>query len=194
MPESSNAGATVVGGTALATTRVMATSDNQKHAYGVYKPVGHVVISFPSAQQADAALQALAAIGVDGDAVRRLSDREMLDQTAHDLQHGDALASVGQEMNLVKAHRALAELGYHWLVVHAPDDDQARRVAEVAREHGAERAQSYGRFIIEELIEHDTDETQVAESPDRGLDPQTRSGTEQERARLRPPPDDEDSR
>jgi hypothetical protein len=167
----------------------MEDSDDQ-HAYGVFKPTGHVVISFPGAQQADAAAQALAAIGVDGDAVRRLSDREMLAQTARDLQHGDALASLGQEMNLVKAHRALAELGYHWLIVRAPGDAQAQRVAELAREHGAERAQAYGRFVIEELIEHDTDEPQVAESPDRGLDAQTPSGTEAERARLRPPPDD----
>jgi hypothetical protein len=172
----------------------MASNNDSQRAYGVFKPVGHVVISFPSAQQADEAAQALAAIGIDGADVRRLSDREMLEQTAQDLQHGDALASLGQEMNLVKAHRALAEIGYHWLIVHAPQDEQARRAAEVAREHGAERAQSYGRFIIEELIEHDTDAPQVAESPDRGLDPQTRSGTEQERARLRPPPDDEDSR
>jgi hypothetical protein len=171
----------------------MATSSDEK-AYGVFKPVGHVVISFPTAEQADAATQALAAIGVDGAAVRRLSDREMLAQTGRDLQHGDALATLGQEMNLVKAHRALAELGYHWLVVHAPDDGDARRVAEVAREHGAERAQSYGRFVIEELIEHDTDEPQVAESPDRGLDAQTPSGTEQERARLRPPRDDDEAR
>jgi len=172
----------------------MTTSNETQRAYGVFKPVGHVVISFPSASQADAAAQALAAIGIEGDDVRRLSDREMLAQTAQDLQHGDVLSTVGQEMNLVKAHRALAEMGYHWLVVKAPKDEQARRVAEVAREHGAERAQSYGRFIIEELIEHDTDEPQVAESPDRGLDPQTHSGTEQERARLRPPPDDEKSR
>lgn len=171
----------------------MATSDEQQ-AYGVFKPVGHVVISFPSKQQADAAVQALAAIGVEGEAVRRLSDREMLAQTGHDLHDGGLLANVGQEMNLVKAHRALAKLGYHWLVVHAPEDDAARRVAEVAREHGAERAQAYGRFVIEELIEHDTDEPQVAESPDRGLDAQTRSGTEEERARLRPPPDEDEDR
>lgn len=163
---------------------------DEQQAYGVFKPTGHVVISFPSREQADAAAQALAAIGIDGDAVRRLSDREMLAQTARDMQHGDALANLGQEMNLVKAHRALAELGYHWLVVRAGDDAQERRVAELAREHGAERAQAYGRFVIEELIEHDTDEPQVAESPDRGLDAQTPSGTEEERARLRPPDDD----
>ena len=52
--------------------------------------------------------------------VRRLTDREMLSQIEQDLQKASSLAAVGQELNLIKAHRALAERGYHWLVVHAP--------------------------------------------------------------------------
>ena len=52
---------------------------------------------------------------------------------------------------------------------------------------GAERAQLYGRFIIEEMITHAADMPQVKESPDSGLDPQTPSGEEKERAQLRPP-------
>ena len=167
------------------------TALEAQRAYGVFKPVGHVVISFASREQADAARQALYDIGVDDESMRRMSDREMLEQTTRDLEQGGLLANVGQEMNLVKSHRALAKLGYHWLIVHAPGDDEARRVADVAREHGAERAQSYGHFIIEELIEHDTDEPRVAESPDRGLDAQTPSGEEAERARLRPAPDED---
>ncbi|EWS56052.1 hypothetical protein [Methylibium sp. T29] len=81
----------------------------------------------------------------------------------------------------MKAHRALAERGYHWLVVRAPSDDQARRVASVARRFNAERAQKYGRLIVEELIEHGDDLPQVAESPARGLDAQTASGRERDR-------------
>ena len=51
------------------------------HGFGVLKPVDHVVISFASARQADAATLALATIGLHGpNAVRRLSDREMLQQ------------------------------------------------------------------------------------------------------------------
>jgi hypothetical protein len=164
----------------------MAATD--KHSFGVFKPVDHVVISFASAQQADEAAQALAAIGVRGpNAVHRLSDREMLQQIDADLQRASPVSSVGQELNLIKAHRALAEQGYHWLVVFAPDDRQAARVAQVAREHGAERAQRYGNFIIEELIVRSGDRRPVAESPDRGLDAQTPSGEETERAQMRPP-------
>ncbi len=157
--------------------------DDQK-SFGVSKPVGHVVISFPRAEQADAAAQELAAdttAGLTQSDVRRYSDQQMLQQIDGDLERASSLAAVGQELNLVRARRELAAQGYHWLIVHAPDDEQALRVADVARRHGAERAQQYGRFIIEELIDPGT-QPQVGESPDRGLDAQTPSGRESERA------------
>jgi len=142
----------------------------KEQSFGVFKPVGHVVIAFPNAQGARDAAQALDALHLPSDAVRSLSDEEMLAQIEIDLAHASPLASVGQEKNLVLAHRELAERGYHWLVVHAPDDVQAAQVAEIARAHGAERAQSYGNFIIEELIDPPGALPQVGESPDRGLD------------------------
>ena len=156
-------------------------------SFGVFKPVGHVVISFPTGAQAAQAAQALAEMGLQGEDVRHYSDSEMLDQIDRDIDNASPLASVGQEMNLVLAHRALAERGYHWLVVRAGDDDLARRVADTVRPLGAERAQRYGRFVIEELIDQPGDLAQVAESPDRGLDAGTLSGREEERADLRPP-------
>lgn len=153
-------------------------------SFGVFKPTGHVVISLPSARHAEAAAQQLLALGLSGDSVHRYTDTEMLRQIDHDRQHASGLASIGQELNLVLAHRALAERGYHWLVVRAADDALAQQVADVARRCGAERAQFYGRFIIEELISHADDLPQVGESPDRGLDAQTPSGLESERADL----------
>lgn len=161
-----------------------ATTDAPR-SFGVFKPVGHVVISFPAAEQAGQAEQALAKLGLPAGAVRHYSDREMLSQIDKDIGHASPLASVGQEMNLVLAHRALAEKGYHWLVVKVDDDAQAARVAEAARGCGAERAQHYGHFIIEELIERPGGMPQVAESPDRGLDAQTPSGKETEAAELK---------
>jgi hypothetical protein len=163
----------------------MATDER---SFGVFKPVDHVVISFPSAEQADAAAQDLSQAGTSGEpAVRRLSDREMLSQIDRDMDKASSLAAVGQELNLIKAHRELAERGFHWLIVHAPDRNRATQVAQVARQHGAERAQLYGNFIIEELIDRDDApaKPQVAESPDRGLDAETPSGEESERAQRR---------
>lgn len=161
---------------------------SSQHSFGVFKPTGHVVLSFPTALHAQAAARQLQADGLPDDAVHAYSDQEMLQQIDEDRRHASALASIGQEMNLVLAHRALAERGYHWLVVRAADDALARRVADIARDCGAERAQAYGRFIIEELISRDDDLPQVGESPDRGLDAQTPSGTEAERADSHPAP------
>ena len=70
-------------------------------------------------------------------------------------------------------------------MVHAPQEPQWRQVAEIARRFHAERAQRYGNFIIEELIEDTHEEQQVFESPDRGLDAQTRSGNEADRSKQR---------
>ena len=157
--------------------------DKTEHpqAYGVFKPIGHVVVSFPPEAELDAVVRALAQAGFPPESVRLYSAREMVEQVDRDLSEATALASLGQEANLVKAHRALAEQGYGFLVVHAPKDDQALRVAAVARRFGAERAQHYGRMVIEELIEHAGDTAQVAESAARGLDAQTPSGREQDR-------------
>lgn len=157
----------------------MATA-NEPKSFGVFKPVGHVVISFPDADGAAAAAQELGEGGVVQAAdVQRLSDREMLDQIDREMATASPLAEVGQELNLIRSHRVLAERGYHWLVVRAKGDE-ARQVAELAGRHGAERAQSYGTFLIEELIERPHDVQQVSESPARGLDAQTPSGLEAE--------------
>jgi len=150
-------------------------------AFGVFKPVGHVVVSFPPDTDLGEVARALSEAGFKEPDVRRYGPREMVEQADRDMAEATPLASLGQELNLVKAHRALAEQGYGFLVVHAPKDEQAARVAEVVRRFGAERAQYYGRMIIEELIQHADDTRQVAESPARGLDAQTVSGREQDR-------------
>jgi hypothetical protein len=159
---------------------------NPPTSHGVFKPVGHVVISFPSAEDQRAAAQALEAAGVTSNDVTPYSADEMTEQVKTDLERATALASMGQELNLVKAQGELAALGYHFLVVQVQGDESARRVADTVRPYKAERAQHYGNFVIEEMIEHADDEPQVAESPDRGLDAQTPSGHEAERALRRP--------
>jgi hypothetical protein len=159
----------------------------EQTSFGVFKPVGHTVISFPTADQAAEARKALGSLGVTGDEVHSYTDQEMLSQIDRELKTASPLASIGQEMNLVLAHQSLAKEGYHWLIVHTPDDELARQVAACVEPLGAERAQLYGRFIIEELINHADAPPQVAESPDRKLDSDTPSGREEERAELRPP-------
>ena len=139
-------------------------------AFGVFKPVGHIVIAFLSAADQQAAAQALLQQGFAASALVRFTPDEMKTQVDADMKAASVLASLGQELNLVKAHRALAESGCSFLVVHAPDDDLAERVAVVARTMNAVAAQRYGRFIIEELVEQASGQAQLFESPERGLD------------------------
>jgi hypothetical protein len=168
--------------------------ESPDRSFGVFKPVGHLVASFPDGDMSSQAMDALKKQQLDTTQVRRYTDREMLSQIDVDIKGASLLASIGQEMNLIKAHRELAERGYHWLVIPAGDRDEAARIADVLATCGAERAQYYTRLIIEEMIEHSEDLRQVAESPDRQLDAQTRSGTEAERAEIRPPEEEEPGR
>ncbi|MEO7010071.1 MAG: hypothetical protein ABI156_13060 [Caldimonas sp.] len=143
---------------------------NPPEAFGVFKPVGHVVISFRSADDLQATATALVEQGFEPSALVRYTPEQMKALVDASLEDASPLASIGQEVNLVKAQRALAEQQFSFLIVHAPDAEQVKRVAAVARSNHAHTAQSYGRLIIEELIDQTPGDTQVFESPDRGTD------------------------
>jgi hypothetical protein len=158
---------------------------DKPEAYGVFKPVGHVVASFAKQEDLNAARDLLSSGGLAGDDITVYSPEQMIRQADHDVQNAGVLATIGQELNLVKAQRDLAEQGHWFLVVKAPSDEDTHRVTDILRRHHAFRAQKYGRLIIEELIEPGSGQKQVGESPDRGLDAQTRSGQEGDTVRAR---------
>jgi hypothetical protein len=154
----------------------MAMDIEKNQSFGVFKPVGHLVVALPSGRQAGQAQRALAGLGVPDEAVHRMSDLQMLEQIEYDLRHASPLAALGQELNLIKAHREMAWRGHHWLVIRVAGDAQAGRIADAARHCGAVSAQLYGAFIIQELITPADGTPQVSESPDRGLDAPTPAG------------------
>jgi hypothetical protein len=139
-------------------------------SFGVFKPEGHTVIAFRSNDLLLAAANALVAQGFQHSTMVHYTPDEMKEQVKSDLISASSLASLGQDLNLVKAHLALAEIDCSFLVVHAPTAEQAAQVANVARETGAQAAQQYGRFLVEELIELPAGTRQEFESPERGLD------------------------
>jgi hypothetical protein len=149
---------------------------------GAFSPVNHVVMSFPTAGDMQGAAVALVQQGWDGEQLIHYTPRQMKAQAESDLAHASPLAELGQEVNLVRAHRDLADKGYSFLIVPADNTDLAHKAAEIGKGFHAERAQRYGSFVIEELIESRDDEPQTFESPDRGLDAQTPSGEEEERS------------
>jgi hypothetical protein len=147
-------------------------------AHGVVKPVGYILVSFPTVDDAQAAITDLRSASFADDALHYYSPGEMLVRADEEIRSASFVAALGQDLNLARARRELAETGHAFLTVRAHGDAETRRVTDIARSHHADRAQKYGRLIIEELIEPGTGERQVAESPDRGLDPQTPSGHE----------------
>jgi hypothetical protein len=149
---------------------------NSQTAYGVFKPVGHVLASFPSERDARAAVDALQRAGFAE--VAFYPAEEVRERAERDIANAGILASIGQELNLAKQQRELAEQGHPFVSVLAAEDAAARRVADIVVRYNADRAQSFGHLIIEELIEPGTGQRQAKESPDTGLDPQTRSGQE----------------
>ncbi len=153
----------------------MNDNDSQT-AYGVFKPVGHVLASFPTERDARSAVEALKQAGFSDVAFYPAAD--VLERAERDIQDAGVLASIGQELNIAKQHRDLAEQGHPFVSVLAPEDDEAQRAADIVARYNADRAQKFGRLIIEELIEPGTGERQTNESPDTGLDPQTLSGRE----------------
>ena len=138
-------------------------------SFGVFKPVGHVLMSFATAAQSDGATVALRAAGFSKFDISHYSPAEMQAQAEADIGNAGAMASMGQELNLVEAHLVLALQGQSFVVVRAPHDDEVQRVANVAASWRATRAQRYGSLIIEELIPPGTSPLPTAESPDRGL-------------------------
>ena len=154
------------------------SSTDRPESFGVFKPVGHVIVALPTEADARGAMTALLSDGFEPADIVSYSPEQMQRQADIDIEQAGVLAGIGQELNLVKSHRELAARGHSFLVVRAPKDEQAQRVATIARRFNASRAQSYGHLMIEELIEVGSGENQVAESPDRGLDAQTESGRE----------------
>ena len=159
------------------------SDDDVPKAFGVFKPVGHVLMSFRDDRAAQLAADAFAEAGFASDDIHFVASHDVVEGASKDVADAGFLASVGQELNLVKQHLELARRGHGFVGVRADDDDAAQRIASIARRMGADRAQHYGTFVIEELIEPGTGEPQVAESPSRGLDAQTRSGIEGDRSR-----------
>lgn len=125
----------------------------QHAGWAVLNPAGHVVLSFPTAMQAARAARALAGIGLNGTAVRRLSDRQMRARLDDELEQATAMDGHDDEVAVAHDHRRRAERGCHWLVVRASNDGRACQVADCLRPLGAATARYYSHFVVQELFE-----------------------------------------
>jgi hypothetical protein len=116
--------------------------------FGVFKPVGHTLIAFHTEDEL-----ALKALGFADSALVHFSGVEMAAQVEAELLAANPLANFGYELDLIRAHGALAKEGCSFLVVHAPTDELSAQVAELVRTMKPATAQHYGRLLIQDLTE-----------------------------------------
>ena len=130
------------------------TKADHPQSFGTFKPVGHVVVAMPDDDRAAAAVRALHAAGFEAADILEYTAAEEDDEMDRMLAGANAggAAGFGYEVSLMRRYQELAKEGASWLIVFAPDDDKASRVAEVARAHGALMAEKYHRLVIEDLI------------------------------------------
>ncbi len=128
------------------------TKADHPQSLGAFKPVGHVVVAMPDDRSAAAAVQALLRQGFEREDILEYTAAEENDEMDRMLQHASDFAGFGYEITLMRRYKALAAEGASWLIVFAPEDEHAGRVAETARAHGALMAEKYHRLVIEDLI------------------------------------------
>lgn len=129
-----------------------AQADALPTSFGVFKPVGYVMLGLPTQAQIDALVPALHGDGWPASGVRQFAPLESVAEWRAMIDKAGPLAGFGYEITLLKRYLALTEEGYQWLLVQAVDSERAAAAAALARASGATLAVYYRTLTVEELI------------------------------------------
>ena len=135
-----------------ADARDTASADNVPTSFGVFKPVGYVMVGLPTQNQSDALVIALHGAGWLGASVLHFTPRESIAELHALVNNASSVAGFGYEITLLRRYLALAKEGYRWLLVKVEDSEHAAAAAEHARHCGATLAVYYRTFTVEELL------------------------------------------
>ena len=127
-------------------------ADDLPTSFGVFKPVGHLMIGLPTQQQTDTLVSALQGAGWASHEVRQFTPRDSVAELEELVEKAGAMAGFGYEITLLRRYLTLARGGQLWLLVKVEDTDEAAQAAELARERGATLAVHYRLLTVEELI------------------------------------------
>jgi len=121
-------------------------------SFGVFRPVGHVMVGLPTQAQTDTLASALQGAGWASTAVQQFRPRESVADMEALVEQAGPMAGFGYEITLLRRYLGLARKGYRWLLVKASGTEQAAQAAELARDRGATLAVHYRLLTEEELI------------------------------------------
>jgi hypothetical protein len=129
------------------------SADTTATSFGVFKPVGHVMVGLPSPGQLQALVHLLHGAGWTTETLLRFDPHEALPELEAMVDGAGVLAGFGFEITLLRRYLVLTREGYSWLLVRAEDVEQAQAIAAFARDCGARVAVHYRTLTVEELIE-----------------------------------------
>jgi len=121
---------------------------------GVFYPTGHMVLMFPTEQDARHAAELLRQDGVAEDDLCLGHPQEFEQQisTAIDEYDDVLLPSVGTEVETARHFRGLARAGHHALIVHAASGLGSEHVLDLLKDTPISYGQRYRYLVIEDLV------------------------------------------
>jgi hypothetical protein len=120
-------------------------------SFGVFSPTGHVVMAFADDAGAKQARATLLQNGFAEEDVTHYNKDEVLAEFEKSESHAVDPIQIGQDVTKVEEYLELANQGSGFLVVHAPEDGDAKRAVRLVKPFGLKFAEKYNRLTLEEL-------------------------------------------
>jgi hypothetical protein len=122
---------------------------------GVFYPTGHMVLMFPSQEDARHACKLLRADGVSEDDLCLADPREFEHEITGATDEDDymLLPSVGTEAGTAQRFRDLAHAGHYALIVHATAATTSEHVLQVLSSANISYGQRYRYLVIEDMVD-----------------------------------------
>lgn len=121
-------------------------------SFGVFKPVGWLMVGLPTQALADGLVAALHDANWPSADVLHFAPSETLAELEAMVDNAGALAGFGYEITLLRRYVSLTKEGYRWLLVKVDSVERAAAAAAIARSCDASLAVHYRLLTIEELL------------------------------------------
>lgn len=121
---------------------------------GVFYPTGHIVLMFPTEEDARHACELLRHDGVSEDDLCLAKPEEFERQIIGSTDEEDdmLLPSIGTESETARHFRELAHAGHHALIVHASAKVTSEHVLDLLHDTHISFGQRYRFLVIEDLV------------------------------------------